>query len=52
LIVRDWEEPDSLWNAMTIMATAATINKNVTTNDWFLGFTVPPIDNSAEIIPT
>jgi hypothetical protein len=30
------------------MATAAMINNKVTTNDWFLGFTVPPNDNSSE----
>jgi hypothetical protein len=27
---------------MTTIATAAMINNKVTTNDWFLGFTVPP----------
>jgi hypothetical protein len=30
------------------MATAAMINNKVTTNDWFLGFTLPPKDNSNE----
>jgi len=30
------------------MATAAMINNKVTTNDWFLGFTVPPNNNSSE----
>jgi hypothetical protein len=30
------------------MATAATISNNVTTNDWFLGFTLPPNHNSEE----
>src|SRR5688500_6460316 len=33
---------------MTTIATAAMINNKVTTNDWFLGFTVPPKDNSSE----
>jgi hypothetical protein len=33
---------------MTTIATAAMINNKVTTNDWFLGFTVPPNDNSNE----
>jgi hypothetical protein len=28
------------------MATAAMINNKVTTKDWFLGFTLPPKDNS------
>ncbi len=31
---------------MTTMATAAMINNKVTTNDWFLGFTLPPKYNS------
>jgi hypothetical protein len=30
------------------MATAAIINNKVTTNDWFLGFTLPPNHNSSE----
>jgi len=30
------------------MATAAMINNKVTTNDWFLGFTVPPKYDSKE----
>jgi|SRR5687768_14094776 hypothetical protein len=33
---------------MTTIATAAMINNKVTTNDWFLGFTVPPNDNSSK----
>jgi hypothetical protein len=33
---------------MTTIATAAMINNKVTTNDWFLGFTVPPKDNSTK----
>src|SRR5215211_5408689 len=41
-IVSDSCEPDSRWIAITTMATAAMINNKVTTNDWFLGFTVPP----------
>src|SRR5215213_10292366 len=48
LIVSDSCEPDSRWTAITTMATAAMINNKVTTNDWFLGFTVPPKDNSTE----
>src|SRR5215211_2311689 len=48
LIVNDSCEPDSRWTAITTMATAAMINNKVTTNDWFLGFTVPPKDNSTE----
>jgi hypothetical protein len=34
------------------MATAAMINNKVTTNDWFLGFTVPPKIIPLKIIPT
>jgi hypothetical protein len=30
------------------MATAAMINNKVTTKDWFLGFTLPPKDNSTK----
>jgi hypothetical protein len=30
------------------MATAAMINNKVTTKDWFLGFTLPPKNNSTK----